>query len=232
MDRPFDARRAMLIDSNQPPHEWRPVSLVVALRAALLQEPTTLPLPVNNHRQRTIRAIMDELTNRGLDGDSLVRFGMGPEIMGAILEFLIPDWFATTGFDVSVSASRSTLAIAGTAQATSAPRDISTDWRRLMETRLPLASEAGSEDPQQVFRQVQACMLALAQTALPWVMAAPLDDVIALRPPPEESLRVRSSGGDRASCHDTQQGGPTSPDGRYGRYVERQNARTCSGAAA
>lgn len=76
--------------------EWRTVSLVTCLRQSLLDR-VSLPWEADSPAPDSARLleVVDELTARGIDGDSLVRFGLVPEIMlrhifTLVLEDLFP----------------------------------------------------------------------------------------------------------------------------------------------
>jgi hypothetical protein len=78
-DRPFDARETWLREPAGPP-EWRTVSLVTAARALAEFDGPHL----GQGRERLLLACLEELTRRGLDGESLLRFGLGPELLAPL----------------------------------------------------------------------------------------------------------------------------------------------------
>jgi hypothetical protein len=92
--RAFDAAESYLCDDAQAVRSaWRTVSLVTAVRG-LLQRGPEFERPSPAARHEAFRAAADELTRRGIDCASLVRYGMSREVagplLGAIFVSLIP----------------------------------------------------------------------------------------------------------------------------------------------
>jgi hypothetical protein len=92
----FDARKIWMSESGKNFGQWRLVSLVTALRAVLLQGPAgdgdgpvARACPDGERRLSFLRTVMDELTDRGLDADSLVRYGLLPEVLAPVLGTLV-----------------------------------------------------------------------------------------------------------------------------------------------
>jgi hypothetical protein len=80
----------MLEAQDLPYSQRRPVSLITALREALLQGESVGP---NKPSQAgTLRAVVDELTRKGFDGDSLVRYGLSPELATSVLGQVLRRW--------------------------------------------------------------------------------------------------------------------------------------------
>lgn len=186
MDEPFDARRSMLLDRSSPPEAWRPCSLVTALRAALGTEPDAIAIR-GASRDRALRSVIAELTSRGLDADSLVRFGMGPEIVMAVLETVKPDWLTLDRDEqplAQLSAGAGHRGAGG--ESTADPQAIA--WRSLVadgEQELVLGLDI---TPQTTVPQIHAFVSKLVKIVLPWIFNAPLDNIVALTPPtPEEA---------------------------------------------
>ena len=93
---PFDARRIWMSESGADLTQWSIVSLVTALRAVLLEGPAgdgdgpvSQVCPNNERRLAFLLGVMDELTDRGLDADSLVRYGLLPEVLAPVLGTLV-----------------------------------------------------------------------------------------------------------------------------------------------
>ena len=76
---PFDASEALLRDKSEPHARWRTVSLVTALRELVVAR--TAGDDAARTRREALEATADELRRRGIDVDSLVRYGLLPEIM-------------------------------------------------------------------------------------------------------------------------------------------------------
>jgi hypothetical protein len=77
-DRPFDASEVLLRDRDKPCVERRTASLVKELRDLVVQR--TADEGAADLRREKFDRLDEELRSRGIDVDSLVRFGMGPEI--------------------------------------------------------------------------------------------------------------------------------------------------------
>ncbi len=105
----FDAREKLMCESSSSPARWETASLVVAIRAIVTWSPATgdLPGPLAAVAENpgslleAFQAATTELTRRGLDADSLVRYGMRNEIAASLLGTLA---LRSLGIDVSRSA--------------------------------------------------------------------------------------------------------------------------------
>lgn len=81
-ERPFDAREAWLCEpAPNAPGEWRTVSLVTAVRALVEVDGRD----AHAGRAEVLRTCLETLTARGIDGDSLLRYGLVAELLSPIL---------------------------------------------------------------------------------------------------------------------------------------------------
>lgn len=180
MDEPFDARRALLVDRTRPAEEWRTVSLVAALRGALLLDPDDC-LPGQQGRTQAVLGIAAELASRGLDGDSLVRYGLGPEIISVLLDMVLQD--SASGEPqlkilVGTTALPPSSGIRGGPEAPTP--EFAATWRGLLPS---LASAARDDSHADLLGRIRRIAVELADVALPWLLSAPLSDLIELKPP-------------------------------------------------
>jgi hypothetical protein len=188
---PFDARRAMLMDMGRPHSEWRSVSLVSALRASLQE---ARPVGVDDPAVRTNRRpIVDELTARGFDGDSLVRFGLTPEIVVAVFAQLLVHWVPTLSeppVGLSPDESHQVPLEQIMFDMPAIPVSETNGWRHLLAARIeaqfgPIASgDRGFPS----FEGMMKIIHGLMQEVIPWIFSSPLDELLALRPPSVEYL--------------------------------------------
>jgi hypothetical protein len=181
MEQPFDARKVMRNDVDQPTFQWRTVSLITALREAVVgKAPGRAP---EDSQVEDLKGYVDELTSRGIDGDSLVRYGLFRELMAGILMRILPYWIPVLrglGSEAAESAAENT-AVADT---------LSTDtWAGVMG---PLISvEFTVEIPSDVRLETLLPLLTrLADKVYPWVLTAPIDDLLTLRPPTAAELNA------------------------------------------
>lgn len=82
--RPFDARQALLSDHDAPAGAWRTVSLVTAMREFISRDPDGV-IPNAVPHCATLTLCAEELTARGLDANSLVRYGLGAQLVASVL---------------------------------------------------------------------------------------------------------------------------------------------------
>ncbi|WP_285501897.1 hypothetical protein [Actinokineospora sp. NBRC 105648] len=160
----------MLTEAAEALSGWRTVSLVSALREALHGRTSWPPALVRN--AGSLQAIVDELTVRGLDGDSIVRFGLGPELISNVVTTFLPRWLPS----VRVEGSPFDAASATT------PDDHAGGWQRILWSDIERATAAvGAGRPG--LDHVTAVVGAIVTKVLPWTRTAPLADLLALRPP-------------------------------------------------
>lgn len=180
-NRPFDARFQLLRDRNSEASDWSTVSLVTALREYLYREPSSVFPPCAEHAELLTRCAT-ELTDRGLDAASLIRYGLTPEVLGGILGCAVQEWI-DPGHPADPACS------------------LARRWVQLLEPRFTSAgvTQEAIQDPQ---RSVLQGLFTIIVTDLtPWVLSAPLDHLLSLEPPPEEDLDPLEPGEiDQALC--------------------------------
>lgn len=164
--RPFDARLQLLTDVSSPEPTWGTVSLVRALKELVRRDPEAVVRKTTDARLLKAMANMaDELTRRGLDANSLLRYGLFPELVGGVVSFVLP---GLSEPDVpSLSQNRVT------------------GWRNLVEPRL---AQAGVALPTRLINlrtdDIGAIVAVAVPVIIPWIMTAPIADLYALTPPP------------------------------------------------
>jgi TPR repeat protein len=173
---PFDARRALLQDQSTPRESWRVVSLMTGLRECLNRDPEGIWQPRGEDRLvETMDGIVRELTARGLDGDSLVRYGLFPELIGGVLGLLVPQWIRRGD--------------------RSDPPPVAQAWRDLLGDRLP--DRLPNVDSSNVEASQATIAGVIQRVAVPlgsWALSAPLADLLRLTPPESEEEAVRAVG--------------------------------------
>ncbi|HWE88728.1 MAG TPA: hypothetical protein VG317_04615 [Pseudonocardiaceae bacterium] len=183
MDHPFDARRVMLSEQAMPHSMWRPVSLISTLRAALLRESGASTLE-GVRRKAWLRQIVDELTSRGLDGDSVVRYGLGPELVGSITIPLLLECFPSLGVG-PLSPARPGEPVASFSPGGGA-------WKRILAPEIECAhGRPGSNHPP--VNEVVGFMVETTRKVVPWLMSASLDDLLGGASPEPESVRAAAN---------------------------------------
>ena len=162
-NQPFDARRALLLDLPVPRDSWRVVSLVTALRECVTRDPEGIwQHRGEDHVVEVMEEITKELTVRGLDGSSLVRYGMFPELVGGVLSLLVPRWIhPDDGPDPPVAET----------------------WMRVLGDRVP--ERLPKPDSSNVAESQAAIVTVIRAAILPvgsWILTAPLADLLRLTP--------------------------------------------------
>lgn len=165
---PFDARKSRMCEDREAPRaRWRTSSLVVELQDALISR---LPLD-QQERAREIQRFdlaIRELTRRGLDAESLVRYGMIPEILGPVLGVLLVHHILPRS-DIEAGLRKTGVDVEG--------------WRALL--RIPSSAGDGPAAP----AQVQDLVLEVSQNIFPpllnWMRYARLDELVQLILPEE-----------------------------------------------
>ncbi|MFC9250049.1 hypothetical protein [Amycolatopsis thailandensis] len=181
MDDPFDARKVMLNDHERPFTSWRTVSLVTALRSALMRD-TGSGSPEAHDQATYLRQITDELTARGLDGDSLVRFGLGPELASAVLGQAMPYWLPALRVVPGPAAEHDPD------PEPEPPWPHPQTWESVLGPLLE-AEKGLTRDLDASRTNIEQVVGAVMSMAYPWALSAPLDDLLALKPPSVEQLR-------------------------------------------
>lgn len=166
-ERPFDARLQLLVDRTSSEKHWSTVSLIKALREYLQREPGSVFPPCDEHADLLTRCA-EELTSRGVDAQALVRYGMCPEIFGGIIGPSLSQWLHPQPL-------------------VGAPIEKAQAWLNLLEPRLERAGLSRDEPalPEITFGSFVSIAV---QDLVPWILWAPLDDLLSLEPPTEDEL--------------------------------------------
>ncbi|MGY6658587.1 hypothetical protein ACXIZN_41160 [Amycolatopsis sp. TRM77291] len=182
MDDPFDARKVMFSDREHPLANRRTVSLITALRVALLREGVSTSAEA--HDQATyLRQITHELTNRGMDGATLVRYGLGPELAAAVVAQAMPYWLPTL------------RVLPGPASEHDPDPEPAPPWphpQTWEDVLGPLLEAENGLAPNLDVSQanIEKVVGAIMNAVYPWALSAPLDDLLALKPPSIEQLQA------------------------------------------
>ncbi len=182
MDDPFDARKVMLSDRERPLTHWRTVSLITALRLALLREAVSTS-PEAHDQATYLRQITDELTARKLDGDSLVRFGLGPELAASVVGQAMSYWLPTL------------RVLPGPASEHDPDPEPELPWphpQTWEDVLGPLleAENGLTRDLDVSQANIEKVVGAIMNAVYPWALSASLDDLLALKPPSIEQLQA------------------------------------------
>lgn len=184
MDGPFDARKVMLNDHDRPMSCRRTVSLITALRAALLE--AAPGMSDDDPRVQDLRKIAEELTHRGLDGDSLIRYGLGPELVAGVMAHTLPHWIPS----LRVARHPAPIELPDASPLPSAP-DTEETWVRLLDPLL--RDELSPPEPMEPSPAALTGLLNwLVEKLDPWILTASADDLLTLRPPSPERLTANS----------------------------------------
>jgi hypothetical protein len=159
----FDAAEAYLREEgSEPCPESRTVSLVTGLRALLSRSPGPGEKVALADRARLIRQCSGELTRRGLDGPSLIRYGLAEEVLGPLIAALLLQAAFGAGDAVEGIAAASWCTALGIE--TPGPRF---PW--------PTAEEAS--------KRFEELVVPAIPRLLRWVCWASLDEIISLKSP-------------------------------------------------
>ncbi|TCO64248.1 hypothetical protein [Actinocrispum wychmicini] len=184
MDHPFDARKIMLNDDLHPISQRRTVSLVTALRAAV-QERT--PGAVDDRKTRDLRAMVDELISRGIDGDSLLRYGLGPELVAAVVAHVVLCWIFPDGIGAAV------VLIESSDPVIAADTASGNAWAELLEPVISSVTPVPRRDRRDAETVVRA-VSEIVMRVVPWIATASTDDLLMLRAPSVDQLEVVAAG--------------------------------------
>jgi hypothetical protein len=176
----FNARKTLLSEaSGAPDARWWTVSLVTAVHGLVTwtpTEPLDWPHQVSSPdarleanpdaRLEAFLAAAEELTRRGLDAESLVRYGMPNEIAGVLMGMLLMDELGLGEPDLARR------------------RGVDLDaWREALG---PVA-ELGSGSKEFSSQRLHEIAAGYARTYVPaifsWIAAAPLTSLVMLTPP-------------------------------------------------
>lgn len=180
--RPFDARETLMCENSPavPDSRWRTVSLVTAVRAIVAWSPVhrvgawSLEVIASNPGTllEAFQAATAELTHRGLDADSLVRYGIRNEIVGSLLGLLVlrdlkidtPEMVHQRGIDLD-------------------------EWSRVLPNKPQLDPEA-EISADRIAGHASEMASAHVPLLLNWVMQAPLTSLVGLPAPSTEDLKM------------------------------------------
>ncbi len=170
-DRPFDARKSWLCERDEPPQGWRTVSLVTAVRALVEFNGH----PSSESHETVLKGCLDSLTQRGIDADSLLRYGLFPELLSPLIfHYAIgPALGPEERQDLDADLARRGLDTTSW-DAILPPRRASTRSDGLE------AGPGGSTSGRPAFQDMAP--------ALAWVLVAPRDALLTLRAPTEAEL--------------------------------------------
>jgi hypothetical protein len=171
----FDATESYLRDSSQGIRSKLTVSLVYALRGILRRGPQFENVSPESRRE-AFHAAAGELTRRGIDASSLVRYGMFREVVTPLLTGLLHGWF----FQPSIAASTPHREIPGVSLP---PKGLDVDrWRQVLGLREEIENwpPTSVEDLLKLFTNILVPIAPLIES---WVLTAPLDDLLLLTPP-------------------------------------------------
>jgi hypothetical protein len=171
----FDARRALLSEGedSMPGARWRTVSLVTAIRGLVRwspAEPLAWPSHVANPAAslEAFGAATDELTRRGLDADSLVRYGMRNEITGVLAGMLVVSDLGLGADDLAMQRGADLDA-----------------WRKVLGPLPGVKPSTEEVSARRLHAVSAAAVAAYVPPILGWVATAPLNDLMTLSPPSE-----------------------------------------------
>jgi hypothetical protein len=162
--RPFDATESYLCDAPESAMgKWHTTSLVTALKGILNRQPRFVHgSPAG--RVSAFRAAADELTRRGLDASSLVRYGMWDVVASSILNAL----------------AQSTVA------GQTRPGGVSSTTADVWWTALDLPERPTLPDTPAP-AQIQTLLREIIAPSLPrimgWISTAPIDSLLEMTPP-------------------------------------------------
>jgi len=172
-DKAFDAAESYLCDASQAVRTRRTVSLVTAVRG-LLQHGPPFERPSPEARHEAFRAAADELTRRGIDCASLVRYGMSHEVagplLGAIFVSLIPA-DARTGSSPALDPE--CLDVHG--------------WRTILDLQ-PWPDNGSKPTITEVISFAETVIVPIVPQVMNWISLASLDDLAMLTPPTDSSV--------------------------------------------
>ncbi|MEU4835814.1 hypothetical protein [Streptosporangium sp. NPDC023615] len=167
----FDARKTRMCEDQKAPRTlWRTSSLVGELQDSLASRLALKP-EERDKQIRRFKLALQELTQRGVDAESLVRYGMIPEILGPVLGvLLVHRLLPQSGVDTDLQGSG--VDVAG--------------WRALL--KIPAATSATSATPSQVQELVLEVSREVFDPLLDWIRHAGLNELVHLIPPEESDF--------------------------------------------
>lgn len=163
---PFDAHKALLCEDRSGSREtWQAISLVTEMKDALLNRFTEKDC---TEAVGAFEAAARELTRRGVDADSLVRYGMIPEILGHVFAVLLIDKI------LPQSSRGDHLRESGV--------DIE-GWRTLL--RVPAAAPENNDE---IIKLINTTIASVSPPLVSWVGQAKLTALVSLEVPGEQEF--------------------------------------------
>ncbi|WP_067488099.1 hypothetical protein [Actinomadura hibisca] len=172
-EKPFDAHEAYLCDKGREPSCWQTTSLVKSIRSGLeggLYSPTESA----DGRLSAVRTAARELSRRGLDAHSLIRYGMGQQIVGSVVmavlsAHVVPYIRIHRPLEIEDFDRDGWLA------------DFDLDgWLKVLDLQEKPAPPANSDE---FLRYVGQVVTGMFDSIMPWLATAPIEDLVLLRPP-------------------------------------------------
>lgn len=159
--RPFDARLQLLSERALDTSSWSTVSLITALREYVQRDEASVFPPCDEHQAKLTKCA-EVLTDRGMDAYSLVRYGLLPELLGGMLSNAFSQLLDPEPPAVFVGAAKAE------------------EWLELLRPRL----NEFDISPETIGRaDVSGFFSAVGVDLLPWMLSAPLNDILSLSPP-------------------------------------------------
>lgn len=166
-ERPFDATENYLCDASEPAMgKWHTTSLVTALKGILGRKPEFERGGGRGTRLAAFRSAADELTRRGLDASSLVRYGMWDIIASSIWNALVQS--ATVGIERPGGMSRAAA---------------DAWWVALDLPERPAFHDTPA--PEEAGDLMLDTILPSIHRLVRWICTASVSDLVKLAPPPE-----------------------------------------------
>ncbi|MEU9246372.1 hypothetical protein [Streptomyces sp. NPDC048385] len=148
------------------------MSLVTAMRGIVARGPDFSD-PDPSARLNAFRGVAGELTRRGLDADSLVRYGMSPEVIAPV---------------VGALALSSLLSLDEAAEAVGISSGQLSDWAKILPQ--PEITPVGDGASTEEFESgVADAIVTISPVIVAWVCNARLDDIVSLKPPDAEEAK-------------------------------------------
>jgi ribosome modulation factor len=183
VDDPFDARKVMFNDREQPAQHRRTVSLVTALRAAVLE--SVHGASEGGDQAAYLRQVADELTARGIDGDCIVRYGLCAELIVAVVVRTLPHWMPALR---ALGGTQMVIEQDDPAPQALAPWPHAETWEELLGPRVE--REVGVSPADGITQSnIHVLIRSISSAALPWTLSASLNDLLALKPSTDEQLQ-------------------------------------------
>ncbi|WP_344914047.1 hypothetical protein [Streptosporangium oxazolinicum] len=168
--RPFDARKTLMCEDQAAPRtEWQTSSLVCEMQETLRSR-LSLDREERAKQLHRFDLASQELTRRGLDAESLVRYGMAAEILGPVLGILLIHQILPES-DTNAYLREADVDVEG--------------WRSLL--KIPVATDKVQASPhlQELVVEINREVL---HPLLSWIRSAELNTLVRLDLPTEEQF--------------------------------------------